>query len=110
MMRSNLAKSVSDSAVGGLLWEMAWQCLKRGKNLLEASQWFPSTQLCARCGGRPAENIGLGVREYRCQHCGWTCDRDLNSALNLKNVAPALWATLKGHGGNVRPAHRQAGP
>ena len=104
MAKSNLAKSVSDAGMGGLLRELAWQCQKRGKNLLEASRWFPSTQLCARCSGRPKTKLTLSDRQYGCQHCGWDCDRDLNAAINLKNVAPALWATLKGHGENVRPA------
>ena len=99
-----LAKALSDAAVGGFLWELEWQCAKRGVLLLKAGKWFPSTQLCARCGQRPDERIGLSVRVYRCQHCGWQCDRDRNAALNLKQVAPALWATIKGRGGDVSPA------
>ena len=50
------------------------------------------------------ERIGLSERVYRCHLCGWQCDRDQNAALNLKEVAPALWATIKGGGGDVSPA------
>ena len=32
---------------------------------------------------------------FNCEHCGWRCDRDHNAALNLKQVAPALWATQR---------------
>ena len=98
-----LANVLTDAAVGGYLRELEWQCVKRGVRLLKAGMWFPSTQLCARCGERPDERIGLSVRTYRCEHCGWRCDRDHNAALNLKQVAPALWATLKGRGGDVSP-------
>ena len=100
----HLAKALTDAAVGGILRELEWQCAKRGVRLLTAGMWFPSTQLCARCGERPDERIGLSVRTYRCEHCGWRCDRDHNAALNLKQVAPALWATIKGRGGDVSPA------
>ena len=52
----------------------------------------------------PNARIDLSVRLYRCHLCGWQCDRDQNAALNLKQVAPALWATIKGGGGDVSPA------
>ena len=104
-----LAKALTDAAVGGFLRELEWQCAKRGVLLLKAGRWFPSTQICARCGGRPNARIDLSVRLYRCHLCGWQCDRDRNAALNLKQVAPALWATviwatIRGRGGDVSPA------
>ena len=105
MVRNHrLAKALSGAAVGGFLRELEWQCVKRGVRLLKAGMWFPSTQICARCGGRPNARIDLSVRLYRCHLCGWQCDRDRNAALNLKQVAPALWATIKGGGGDVSPA------
>ena len=105
MVRNHrLAKALSDAAVGGFLRELEWQCVKRGVRLLKAGMWFPSTQICAWCGGSPDERIGLSERVYRCHLCGWQCDRDQNAALNLKQVAPALWATIKGGGGDVSPA------
>ena len=105
MVRNHrLAKALSDAAVSGFLRELEWQCAKRGVLLLKAGKWFPSTRLCARCGQHPDERIGLSVRVYRCQHCSWQCDRDRNAAMNLKQVAPALWATVKGRGGDVSPA------
>ena len=48
-----LAKALTDAAVGGFLRELEWQCVKRGVRLLKAGRWFPSTQICARCGGSP---------------------------------------------------------
>ena len=54
-----LAKALTDAAVGGFLRELEWQCAKRGVLLLKAGLWFPSTQLCARCGGRPNARIDL---------------------------------------------------
>ena len=109
MLRNRrISRALSDAGVGGLLRELEWQCAKRGVRFLAAGRWFPSTQLCARCGERPDERLNLKVRTYRCEHCGWECDRDHNAAINMKNVAPALWATLKGRGDWISPFVRAA--
>ena len=109
MLRNRrISRALSDAGVGGLLRELAWQCAKRGVRFLVAERWFPSTQLCASCGERPDDRLNLSVRTYRCEHCGWECDRDHNAAINLKNVAPALWATLKGRGDQISPSVRAA--
>ena len=109
MLRNRrISKAMSDAGVGGLLRELEWQCAKRGVRFLAAGRWFPSTQLCARCGERPDERLTLSVRVYRCEHCDWKCDRDHNAAINMKNVAPALWTTIKGRGDQVSPLVRAA--
>ena len=64
-----LAQALTNAAVGGFLRELEWQCVKRGVRLLKAGMWFPSTQICARCGGSPDERIGLSERVYRCHLC-----------------------------------------
>ena len=90
----NLARSLSDAGLGGLLAEIKWQCAKRGVILTEAPRNYASTQICARCGKRPKRRLSLAVRTYRCQHCGWVADRDYNAALNLAALAPAYCARL----------------
>ena len=90
----NLARSLSDAGLGGLLAEIKWQCAKRGVRLIEAPRNYASTQICARCGGRPERRLTLSARIYRCGHCGWVADRDYNAALNLAALAPAYCARL----------------
>ncbi len=104
MLRNDhLARSITDAALGGLLKEISWQCAKRGVKLIEAGQWFPSTQICARCGERPERRVTLGARWYSCAHCGWECDRDENAAINLMKLAHAFGESLNGRRGNTSP-------
>ena len=104
MMRNRkLAKALADAAMGGFLRELAWQCQKRGVVLVEAGAWFPSTQKCARCGSKPDKKLDLSIREYRCGVCGWVCDRDRNAAINLQQLAPPTWSSLKARGVRVSP-------
>ena len=103
MMRNHrLARALADAGLGGLLREIGWQCAKRGVLLTEAGKWFPSTQLCARCGERPERRMTLGLRWYRCAFCGWECDRDENAAINLMRLAHVFGVTIKGHGATPR--------
>ena len=89
LQNRHLSRALSDAGLGFLLAEIKWQCAKRGVILIEAPRSFASTQLCARCGRRPQRRLSLSVRVYRCGHCGWVCDRDLNSSLNLEQYGIA---------------------
>ena len=111
MMRNRrLAKALADAGLGNLLRELAWQCAKRGVRLIEAGQRFASTQICARCGERPSQRIGLSERRYRCAHCGWEADRDYNASLNLKRLAPAFWESINGRGDSGSRRRKSARP
>ena len=76
-------------AIGDAGWGMFIQCLKNkaleyGKTLYEVSSFLASTRTCSNCGCK--KEINLGQREYMCE-CGNILDRDLNAAINIKNLA-----------------------
>ncbi|WP_293068700.1 zinc ribbon domain-containing protein [Okeania sp. SIO2B3] len=48
-------------------------------------RWFPSSKTCSRCG-TVKESLLLSERVFECENCGFSCDRDLNAALNLALV------------------------
>ena len=41
-----------------------------------------TTQTCSHCGVKPEDKIGLSVRTYNCEACGWVQCRDVNAARN----------------------------
>ena len=49
------------------------------------SQWFPSSKLCSVCGNKKT-SLKLSDRIYVCAECGFSVNRDLNAAINLKNA------------------------
>lgn len=55
---------------------------KYGIEIIEADRFFPSSQLCSKCGNRKVD-LKLSDRVYKCEHCGNEIDRDLNAARNL---------------------------
>lgn len=68
------------------------QCIVSMKNkcnqynipFVQADPRFPSSQLCSNCGCR--KKI-FSQKVYKCKNCGLKIDRDLNAAINLKNLA-----------------------
>lgn len=62
------------------------QAKKMGAFIL-ADKYFPSTKRCSSCGNVVDYSIPLDQRTYRCHICGYTEDRDVNAALNLRQLA-----------------------
>lgn len=61
------------------------KCKNTNIKLVIANKWFPSSQICSNCGER--QKLTLQQRVYDCASCGFSIDRDLNAAINLKNLA-----------------------
>ena len=56
-----------------------------GRDVVAAPQGFPSTRRCSKCG-HIVPPMRIDQRIYRCPKCDNTIDRDLNAALNLRNL------------------------
>ena len=70
-------KEVQQSILGGIMSD-----LKRKSHTLSiVDRFFPSTQLCPRCG--TLNKIPLSERTYCCD-CGYEADRDTHSAINIE--------------------------
>ena len=81
-----LAKALSDSALGGFLEKLKSKSEVLGIPIVEAPQFFASSKTCSRCGHKKDE-LSLSERQYHCGICGHSIDRDVNAAINLKNLA-----------------------
>ena len=70
-----------DSSFSELRRILEWEFEKRGKAVLAVPAYNTSRE-CFRCGGIN-RNLTLEDRVFRCPHCGFTLDRDLNACLVL---------------------------
>ena len=77
-----LARALSDIGFATILRFLGYKGPLHGTAIVQASRWFPSSKRCSHCGHIKAE-LSLSERTYRCDVCGFVCDRDLNAALNL---------------------------
>lgn len=81
-----LAKSISDVGWGEFIRQLTYKCEWYGKNLLTIGRFEPSSKTCSTCG-TTNQSLELKDRDWTCSNCGTTHDRDINAAINIKNMA-----------------------
>jgi putative transposase len=86
-----LSRSFSDAALGTLLDLLESKVPRAGGALVKVGRFYPSSQLCHRCGSRRAD-LTLDERIYVCANptCGYRGDRDENASRNILQEALRL--------------------
>ncbi len=82
----SLAKALADSALGGFLQKLKTKADALGIPITEAPQFYASSKTCSSCGHKK-KDLTLSERTYHCDVCQYQEDRDVNAAINLKNLA-----------------------
>ena len=77
-----LARSIADAGWGVLAEMLAYKCRWYGSELVRADRFLASSKTCSRCG-LIKRLLNLSDREFVCDGCGETINRDLNAARNL---------------------------
>jgi putative transposase len=72
--------------MGELRRQLAYKSAWYGSTLVVADRFFPSSKLCSGCG-TIKDTLGLSERQYDCDVCGLSLDRDENAAVNLHRLA-----------------------
>ena len=85
MLRNHhLARALADVGIGMLFRMLEYKVDRRGKNLLRADRWYPSSKRCPVCGKVNAD-LKLKDRRWVCPHCGAEhASRDETAAINLR--------------------------
>jgi len=97
-----LARAISDQGFGTARRMLGYKTAWNGGTLVVADRWFPSSKTCSGCGAVKAK-LPLSERTYRCGSCGLVLDRDVNAAINLRDLAASGAERLNACGGCVRP-------
>ena len=82
MSNHKLAKAVADMGFYEFRRQYKYKCQLYGSKLTIVDRWFPSSKTCSRCG-TVKESLLLSERVFNCEHCNFSCERDLNAGLNL---------------------------
>ena len=81
-----IASAIQNASLFKLREMMQYKAERAGKNILFIGQFEPSSKLCHNCG-YIKKDLTLNDREWTCPICGTTLDRDVNAAINIKNIA-----------------------
>lgn len=77
-------KATLDNGYGMFLSMLEYKLFGRNKYLVRVDKWFPSSQICHRCGALHPKMKDLSIRKMTCD-CGLTINRDQNAAINILN-------------------------
>jgi len=81
------AKNMNDTSWGMFVSRLQAKGKDYNCNIIKADKYFPSSQLCSKCGWQ-YKGLKLSEREWTCCNCETHHIRDVNAAINLKNYVP----------------------
>ena len=86
MKNNNLAKSIQSASWSEFVRQISYKSEGSGKNVIFIGRFEPSSKTCSKCG-YINRDLTLSDREWTCPQCGEHHDRDINAAINIKQMA-----------------------
>lgn len=81
----HLGKATMDNGFGQFCTFLDYKLVEQGKKLVTIDKWFPSSKLCRYCG-YINDGLTLSDRVWICPSCGEMILRDVNAAINIRDV------------------------
>lgn len=87
-MKRLWGRKISDLSYGEFVQILEWEALKNGSKVVKIDRFAPSSKAC-HCCGFINDNLTLNDRNWVCPSCGEHLDRDVNAAINIRNLGLA---------------------
>ena len=79
-----MARNISDVSWSKFVTYLIYKAEWYGKEVIKVGRFFASTKTCSKCG-EVNNSLTLKDRNWECKKCKTKHDRDINSAINIKN-------------------------
>lgn len=87
-MKKLWGRKISDLSYGEFVQILEWEALKNGSKVVKIDRFAPSSKAC-HCCGFINDELTLNDRSWICPSCGEYLDRDVNAAINIRNLGLA---------------------
>ena len=87
--KRTMNRAILRNGWSGLVGKLAYKAQWYGRAFVQVDRFYPSSRLCHSCGHKYA-GLLLSEREWVCENCGTSHDRDVNAALNILGEALRL--------------------
>ncbi len=78
-----ISKHIQNASFSEIIRVLKYKIEWKRKRLIQINTYYPSSQICHRCGNRNKEVKNLSIRKWECEICGSNHDRDINSSQNI---------------------------
>jgi putative transposase len=82
-IKNQLAKSISDVSWSKFVEFLTYKANWYGREIIKIDTFFPSSQLCNKCGYQNKKVKDLSVRKWECPKCHLIHNRDINASKNI---------------------------
>lgn len=82
----HLARAIQDASWGEFTRQLQYKSDWNGDNIIYIGRFEPSSKTCHNCG-YVNHDLKLSDRKWVCPQCGEHLDRDINAAINIKEIA-----------------------
>jgi len=89
LANGKLSKAIADMGFYEFRRQLEYKTQLYGSKLVVVDRFYPSSKTCSSCGEKKS-SLSLSQRVFKCEKCGFECDRDVNAAINLKQEAVRL--------------------
>ena len=84
-MQMMWGRKVSDIGFYSFMLKIKHLAKVHDKDVILIDRYYPSSKTCSKCGN-VKKKLELKERIYNCDKCKISIDRDLNAAINIKEV------------------------
>lgn len=113
-IRADRNRALAEAGIGEARWQIGSKSFWYGAKSVTVDKHHPTGRQCSACGTVKTKPVPQTQDEYRCFVCGFVCDRRMNTAKSIANIAAKIVQerndarsgreSLNAHGGEVSPA------
>ena len=81
--KKKLAKVLGDVSISKFINMLEYKARWYGRTLIKVNRYYPSSQLCNKCGYQNKELKNYSIRNWICPKCNCNHERDYNAANNI---------------------------
>ena len=90
----HLSHSLQRSSISKMINFLIQKVESNGCEVIKIDKFYPSSQICSKCGKKHSEMKDLSKRTFKCE-CGLNIDRDENAAINILNESLKAESVIK---------------
>ncbi len=83
VQNKRLSKKIYDASWYELIRQLEYKSKWKNKQFYQVETYYPSSQICSRCGYQEKKIKDLNIRKWECPKCTNRNNRDINASINI---------------------------